>query len=89
MQWDLTFHSHRMERRFMERFNKGLLLADKAHCVLLLLLMLFGIAHDLTSDSHHGAAPWIQASGADPRHPVFAWHLCCFQVASASPSVSV
>lgn len=63
LQWDLTFHNDHLERRFVERFNSSLLLPDKAHCVLLVLLMLFGIARSLTLDSHL-TAPWILASGS-------------------------
>ncbi len=63
MQWDLTFHDHHLESRFVERFHSNLLLADKMHCAILLLVMLVGIGCNLTADSPHDTMPWILASG--------------------------
>ena len=72
LQWDLTFHDHHLESRFMERFNSSLLLADKTHCVILMLVMLIGIGCNLTADGRHEMLSWILASGARSESNVFA-----------------
>lgn len=52
VQWDLAFCDPRLERRFQQRFERSLGIADKAHCALLLAVALFGVARMLLSGVH-------------------------------------
>ena len=73
VQWDLTFQDNHLESRFIECFNSSLLLADKVHCAILLLVMLVGIGCYLTADSPRETVPWILASGAMLWCPDITW----------------
>ena len=53
VQWDLAFCDPRLEHRFQQRFTRSLGLADKAHCALLLAVMLFGVVRMLLAGVHH------------------------------------
>ena len=68
MQWDLSFCNPCMERRFSERFARRLVLVDSAHCALLLLMALYGLAQAVLPGSHHAQTAPMLASGV-PQYP--------------------
>ena len=68
MQWDLSFCNPRTERRFSERFARRLVLVDSAHCALLLLVALYGLAQVVLQGSQHAQTAPLLASGV-PWYP--------------------
>ena len=76
VQWDLAFCDPRLEQRFEHRFTRSLGLADNIHCVLLLVVTLFGIARMLLSGVHRSNMEALLAPCKPPLSCLNMYRLC-------------
>jgi hypothetical protein len=68
VQWDLSLRDPGMERCFLQRYARCLVLVDSAHCALLLLVALYALAQAVLLGSHRAWAAPLLGSGA-PQMP--------------------